>query len=282
MDPEPFIVPVKTDHYTFTMKIQERLYPHSYYFVIGDTKRPCLQFSVLMPDVPSEFRSVIDTVHLGHVEALETCAENDINAGYMNTHSMGKELIHIAISTIKHHFPHVLYIQLSDKSYIPCRREWNETLDLLTYSIALYGKTWYEKTYNAGFDPPTAFLQYRATVNTYMTPEYKSKVPFDILLKYFVIYPNEYARNHIYSNLDTYKTMYESSDTFPIFFRRLLHTVPNNDKCKLFKSWLEAFIHERILDIPRTWIFRIDGRPLSVRTKKSRATRRTYKDRRSF
>lgn len=274
MDPEPFTVHVKTDHYTFNMKIQERYHPHSYYFEIGDNPHPCLKFSVIMPDAPSEFRSVIDTVQLGNVEALETCAENDINSGYMNTHSMGKELIHIVISTIKHHFPHVLYIQLSDKSYIPCRREWSETLDLLTYSIALYGKTWYEKTYNAEFNPSTAFLRYRNKVNTYMSPEYKSKLSFDKLLKYLVIYSNEYARNHIYSNFDTYKTMYESSDTLPIFFRKLSNTVPKSDKCKLFKSWLEAFIRECIPNIPRTWIFRIDGLPLAVNVKKSRVTRR--------
>ena len=261
MDPDPFIVHVKTDYYSFTMEIKESNSPHTYYFTIGEKKKPCLKFSVLMPDVPIEFKHEIHIVQLGQVEALEECSENDIHDNYMDIHSMGKELMNIVIHTLKRHFPHVIYIQLSDKSYIPCRREWNETLDLLTYSIALYGKTWYEKTYKAVFEPKDLFIQYRNTIKEYMSSEYKIKSPFETVLKYLVTYPNEYAKNLIYSDMDKYKNMYTSSDTFPVFFRSLVNNVPKKDKCKLFKSWLEAFIYDRIPNIPRKWIFRVNNKP---------------------
>jgi len=258
-DPDPFIVNVKTDNFTFRMEIKERLSPHSIYFSIGEKKRPCLEFSVLMPDVPTYFKDEIHTVQLGQVEALEECAENEINDDYMDKHSMGKELINIVIDTLKKpQFRHVLYIQLLDKSYIPCRREWSETLDLLTYSVALYGQTWYEKTYKAVFEPKDLFKKYRKTVEEYISPEYKMKIPFDALLKYLVTYPNEYARTLFYSNLDKYKDMYNSSNTFPNFFRSLANEIPKKDKCKLFKSWLEGFINDIIPNIPRKWIFRVN------------------------
>ena len=258
MDPELFIKLVTTNHYKFNIVIQERLMPHSFYFIVGNKKYPCLDFYVLMSDVPEFLKDSIHIASLGNVKVLEECAVNDITTNYLEKHSFGKELIQSAIIIIRRNFKHIKLMKLTDESYIPCKRADNETLDLLTYSIALYGKTWYEKTFNAFFEPKEKYEKYLIEIHTYMSKEFKASYSFEDFLKIIFTNTNEFAKDLVYSNLDSYKSMFESSKTLPIFFSKLSKSLKSEEKCKFFKHWLENIIYKWIPSLNREWIFEIE------------------------
>ena len=263
-------VNITTDHYTFPMSFKEIDMPHMFSFRVGEEMKPCLEFSVLMPDVPEYFQKDINTVFLGKVDSLIECITNEINDDYMERHSLGKELISVVIKTIQKHFDYVKYIELKDASYIPCNRAHNESLDLLTYSIALYGKTWYEKLFGAR--PAYDYTEYRKKVEKYMSKEFKQSIEFESLLAIIVKTTNNYARELIFANLEYYNDLYNTTETFPAFFQKLSKMVDKKDKCKLFKSWLEYFIndtifHGRIVD--QKWIISLQHNGGKRRTKRT-------------
>ena len=47
--------------------------------------------------------------------------------------------------------------------------------------------------------------------------------------------------------------MYDTSDTFPIFFKKISKDILEENKCKFFKDWLESFVSEYI-HIQREWL----------------------------
>ena len=252
------IVNVKTNHYEFPMTFKELHTPHMFRFRVGEEMHPCLEFNVMMPDVPEYFQKDIYTVFLGKVDTLESCISNEITNEYMEKYSLGKELIGVVIKTIKKHFKYVKNIELKDASYIPCNRAHNESLDLLTYSIALYGETWYEKTFGAR--PAYDYEDYRAKVTKYMSPDFKKSIDFKQLLLIIIKTNNDYARELIYSNFEYYEDLYNKMNTLPDFFRKIAKEVDKKDKCKLFKSWLEYFIKDKIFNgrhIDQKWVISI-------------------------
>lgn len=258
MNSDETIVNVKTNHYEFPMTFKELHMPHMFRFRVGEEMHPCLEFNVMMPDVPEYFQKDIYTVFLGKVDTLESCISNEITNEYMEKHSLGKELIGVVIKTIKKHFKYVKNIELKDASYIPCNRAHNESLDLLTYSIALYGETWYEKTFGAR--PAYDYEDYRAKVTKYMSAEFKKTIGFKELLVIIIKTSNDYTRELIYGDFEYYEDLYNKTDTLPNFFRQLGKQVDKKDKCKLFKSWLEYFIKDKIFNgrhIDQKWVISI-------------------------
>jgi hypothetical protein len=264
-------VNVKTNYYNFPMTYKISETPPMVHFHVGDKMKPCLEFSVMLQDAPEYLQKNIDTVYLGKVDSLIECVTNDINSDYMEKYSLGKELINVVIKTMKTHFPYVKKIELIDPSYIPCNRAHNESLDLLTYSIALYGETWYEKTFGA--QPVYGYEDYRKKVEKYKSSEFKKQIKFETILSIIAKTNNMYALNLIYSNLEYYQTLYNNYETLPQFFKKLSKIVDKKDKCKLFKSWLEYFMndilfHGRIVD--QKWIIYISQNGGKKRNKTQR------------
>lgn len=72
---------------------------------------------------------------------------NDVSDEIYETYSSNIELLNGFLNYIKKTYPYIKDLKLIDSTFIPCNN--NDTLDLLTYYIALYGKTWYEDKYNA-------------------------------------------------------------------------------------------------------------------------------------
>jgi hypothetical protein len=131
-------------------------------------------------------------------------------------------------------------------------------LDLYTYSLALYGKTWYEKTFGAVQIP--ANERYDAAVASYMTERIKDTFPsFEHLRYYIGTYDNSFADNWIADHNDEITALFENAETFPEFFQALSKRIPKSDKCKFFKTWLEFFVYERI-DSLRTRFILLRGR----------------------
>lgn len=272
-----------TPHYSFQMTItKNNISYHSYNFLVGNDKSPCLEGSIILENKTTNERlnKYEYTATLNKIDALTECSLEDISTEYFNKYSFGKELLESIIFFINSQFPKIKSIKLTDMSFIPCNRLQNDILDLLTYSIALYGQTWYEKVANAYIHPKEKYEKYRNQVKIYMDKKTKSDTSFDFLYN-TVMFQNHYARNIISENYEVYNTLFKESDTFPEFFIKLNKMIPREDKCRFFKTWLYDFISSQVM-IERVWYIdmfpkiEVISKSNYNRTRKNRKSNRNY------
>jgi hypothetical protein len=246
----------QTPHYSFQMTItQTNNMFRTFNFIVGNPLKPCLEGIInLECNIKNNrFKSYENTVNLIKLDALEECSLEDITNEYMDKYSFGKEMLDSIVFFINQQFQSIKTIKLNDMSYIPCNRESGDTLDLLTYSIALYKKTWYEERLDAYTLPKENYELYRKQVENYSSKEFKESYSFDEFV-HIVRTNNSFALETIENNFDPYKEIYEKASTFPDFFREISKTIPKKNKCRFFKDWLYSFISSNIT-IDRTWYF---------------------------
>jgi len=243
---------VQTPHYNFEMKItkKEELY---YYFTVGDGYIPSIEGSINLENKSS--KSLYNTAHLSRIHVIERCSEEDINQGYLNSHSIGKEMLDALIFLINSQFPSIKTLELSDTTYLPYKSDTYNSLDLLTYSIALYKKTWYEEKLNAYILPKEKHEEYRRQVEKYASKDTKNSIPFFDIYAVMVT-SNPSAANIVYPNMEMYEKIYEESESLPEFFQKISKPIKLEEKCKFFKGWLSSFINSKV-DVIREWNFDI-------------------------
>jgi hypothetical protein len=244
---------VKTPNFSYILNIKEQTSPfHTIEFTVGgsqESQKPYLEASLFLPDNDSRVQSIINTCTLHKIDAIERCALE-----YDEDKSFGTELLYSFINIVTVNYPHITTIKLDDASYIPCNRADGDTLDLLTYSIALYGKTWYEIKAGARLPSDTQRDLYEKNIKKFIDPETKSNIPFSEMLSHML--STSTGREFIGNNIPTYETMYEQSKTLPEFFTTLSKKIPKHMKCKFFKGWLEYFIGLHVF-IGRDWLINI-------------------------
>jgi hypothetical protein len=251
-DPNITYLEFKTPHYTFQMKITKKEETHEcYHFIVGDDKQPCLEGIILLSS-NSLYNNKTTLIKL---DALEECAIEDINQEYSNVYTFGKEMLDVVIFFINSQFPSIKTIRLNDTSYIPYKKDTGDTLDLLTYSIGLYKKTWYEERINAYILPKENHDKYRQEVEEYASKHTKDEIPF-YHIYHTIATNNVFAADIIKTNMQMYEEMYEESETFPEFFQRLSKTIKREEKCRFFKGWLNSLINSKIT-VTREWNFDI-------------------------
>jgi hypothetical protein len=246
---------VKTPHFSYILNMERKKDAVSdfIFFRVGNKSQPCLEGHIQMPGGNDRLSYLASTAALSKIDALEQCALE-----YDEKHSFGTELLFSFINAVKANYPHVKKIKLYDASFVPCDRSKGDTLDMLTYSIALYGKTWYEL--KAGAYPDYGQGSYNEDIRRYVSPEFKSSLGFEHILYFLRMSRNEYATNIIEKSLSKYESMYNSFKTFPEFFQALNKLVSKQEKCNFFKDWMESFIRKYVRYI-RDWIIDIDHNP---------------------
>ena len=143
---------LQTPHYSFQMALTEIMDKyHKFHFIVGNTKKPCLEGSIKLKSTiqNDRYKQYENIATLIKLDALEECALEDIHTEYLQKYSFGKEMLDAIVFFINSNFPQIQRVGLHDSSYIPCDRTIGDILDLLTYSIALYKKTWYEERLDA-------------------------------------------------------------------------------------------------------------------------------------
>jgi hypothetical protein len=247
---------IKTEHYSFVLQKTEEFSPiHQIKYIVGYEKKPCIEAYVLLPDNERLHElGFTNTAKLAKIDALIECAREDITNNYLEKYSFGTELLEYIINLISTTYPHITKISLNDTSHIPCNRKAQDELDLLTYSIAKYGKTWYEMKMNVHLESKVAQERYKKEINYYMSRELKSTITFKEILN--ILENNNFALKFIYSNISDYEKMYEMAQTLPEFFTKLSELVPRKDRCHFFKDWLENFIKQFIY-VESYWIYDI-------------------------
>jgi hypothetical protein len=276
-----------TPHYEFELRVTEqKIGMHTFHFMTGNEKQPCLDGIVTLENLTGNerYNSKQYTAKLMQIEALQECSLRDINDEYMQRYSFGKEMLESILFFIHSQFEMISSITLNDTSYIPCIRNTtlSNTLDLLTYSIALYGKTWYEDKLNAYLSPKHKHERYRSQVDNYSSSDTKNKYKwsdFYILL----MNGNIYTRQIVEQYQEHFETLFMESKTLPEFFRGISRVVPRDSKCRFFKDWLEDFIKQYIT-LEREWTIdlypRIEvissGGNSSIKQKRRKTQKRKY------
>jgi hypothetical protein len=254
--PPPTYLEFQTPHYKFQMVVNRTLEPfHQFHFLVGDSLKPCLEGVIqLETSINNDrYKQHEYTGKLLKIDALEECSVEDITSDYTTKYSFGKEMLDAILFFINSQFIEIKTMSLNDTSYIPCNRDSEDTLDLLSYSIALYKKSWYEEKLNAYLLPKEKHDNYRTQVEIYASKDTKQNISFNEF--YHIILSNKpYPTNIISDNLEKYKEMYESSETLPEFFIELSKSLRREQKCKFFKDWLFNFISSKI-QIERMWYF---------------------------
>lgn len=251
-------VPIKTPHYTFELEYKGRIHPKQVYthghLFVGDENNPCLSISFYLPDILQiDDRYDIDTIRIAKLNKLKNIRECIIDQeNTPNKESFSVEMLDAVIKEIKRSFPYIYHLRLMDKSEIPC--DFNDTLDLMIYNIALYKKTWYEENFNAYIADRDEYNRYRYSLEKYASKETKDSIDWSSFYVKHMGLMNPYAYRVVSSNAESYKSMYTSSKTFPEFFIKMSNSVPAKDKCKLFKDWLSEFINGTMNIMPtREW-----------------------------
>jgi hypothetical protein len=243
---------VQTPHYNFEMKITKKEDTY-YYFSVGDGYIPSIEGGINLENKSS--KSLYNTAHLSRIHVIERCSEEDINQGYLNSHSIGKEMLDALIFLINSQFPSIKTLELSDTTYLPYKSDTYNSLDLLTYSIGLYKKTWYEEKLNAYILPKEKHEEYRRQVEEYASKDTKNSIPFFDIYAVMVM-SNPSAANIVYPNMEMYEKMYEESESLPEFFQKISKPIKLEEKCSFFKGWLSSFINSKV-DVIRQWHFDI-------------------------
>lgn len=246
----------QTSHYSFQMNITKKEDTNTrYHFIVGNPTTPCLEGLITLESKQqnNRYKQFENKAKLIKIDALEECAVEDISTEYLSKYSFGQEMLDAIVFFINSQFPQIKTVSLDDTSYIPCNRATEDTLDLLTYSIALYKKTWYEERLNAYLEPKETYINYRNQVEAYASKETKSQMSFEDF-QYMIQMNSNFAYTIFYSNLEKYSEMYRQSETFPEFFQKLSRTISRNEKCRFFKDWLFSFIKSKVT-LERTWYF---------------------------
>jgi hypothetical protein len=252
----PTFLQFQTPHYKFQMQVVQKFKPYrTFHFLVGDKIKPCLEGFINLENVSMNKRYDVQqyTAILSEINALDECSVNDITSEYNEKYSFGKEMLDSVVFFINSQFPQVKTMSLNDASFIPCNRKEEDTLDLLSYSIALYKKTWYEERLDAYILPKERHEAYRKQVESYASKETKQNISFEIFYE-DVLYKRYLPRKIIGDNFEVYKKMFDSSDTIPDFFQKLSRSIPREERCKFFKGWLMDYIFSKIT-VDRTWYF---------------------------
>jgi hypothetical protein len=257
---------VETQHYVFKMHVSEDPTIHSVSIHVGDDKKPCLLLNITTPSSHDEvnerftdvYNNTCSIARLSKIEALAECANGEVTSNYMEKYSFGYEMLQALIFIVMKNYPFVKKVQLNDKSYIPCNRAFNDTVDLNTYSIAMHGITWYEKVLNAYIEDATTYAEYKSQIANYVSKENKNQSTFDTIAHEITKNGIMFAKQQLHKHYNKWRVDFENAKTFPEFFKTIVADVAYNEKCMLFKEWLEAFIGSQVT-IHREWVFDIQS-----------------------
>jgi hypothetical protein len=273
----------KTRNHTFTLRVSDEYKPvHMRTFTIGGPTNRCLEASLIMPDANPLFSDKKHICNIAQIDSLASCLIDQDPDKPQEDVSMGAELMYGFINILKVNYTHITQLALQDASYLPCNRATSDTLDLLSYNIALYGKTWYEMKFGAHLENPVRQTKYEDSIRYYMSPQAKRETSWDSFYA-DIILRNKYAKDEIVPNENVYRDIFLTSETWPICITRMKNRIDKTNRCKFFKGWLESLI-EKYVTMERRWIIDIDVNPvlgnvLNTRTARPMGPRVTRRNR---
>jgi hypothetical protein len=206
---------------------------------LGGTKRGCIQISI-SPIIDDTRYSNTDysVANINFIEFSTKCNITEDFQRKIGTKHIIRTAIHLIVKQFNKNKtntgePEIKKFSLTDASAIDCSPNGHK-ISLSCLSIALYGKTWYEKYFGAIIDDIDDRKKYEEDLLKLVSPNKISWI--------------EFSRK--YNIRDEFHSMYEKSPSYRIFFTNLYNTMNRIDFCESLVNWLEFFI--------KTTIFRKD------------------------
>jgi len=193
-------------------------------------------------------------VSLGDKKSFYEYMIEDIHSGY-TTHR-GKECMDGILDAIRTQHPAVRTVEIYENTYLYGMMPNKETMDLSAYSVALYGKTWYEMNWNA--EPKNPYnecrnpSEYHAQVEYYVSKDTKLSMEWPDM--YCSILMSSIYTNDMLSLHDRlFEEIFHSTSTIPEFFIKMSTIIPSDKRICFFQYWLASFIN-RYITFDNIWI----------------------------
>jgi hypothetical protein len=273
------IIPGKTEHFSFNMK--KTIIDGSILYTIGEGPNFCLELVIKKPQEKTKtllnnfhsrmtdyafMKDLSNRAHLDKIEALYECIATEIDPEVLDKYSFGTEVLEFIIKYIKTHHPHIEEISLSDKSKIICDRSLNENMDLLTYSIALYGTSWYEQKFSAFYEKDYSNSKYKEQIDKLRSKKFKNEVLSDDVIMHLIHTYNPRALT-VVKKEDIIKK-FNDSNTLPEFMMLINADLDRSHKCRFYNSWLETLVRGVVKNIVTNWIIPIKNKNIKGGFKK--------------
>ena len=211
---------------------------------IGGKTKYCIQGQLYKKDSP--FSRILDVTEgiLLHLYYDKECDLTDTFERNTDTH----KLLQILISYIKHNYPYITKLKFNDASTRTCDN--GSTVDLSIMSFLIYGKTWYERHFNAYLDEKDREPFIRA-VTDYNTK--KQKIDWG-MMKSYILTDFPLPENQM-------EKLYNNSPLWQDFFYGINKQIGISGFCMFISPWIHGFINPNFKFNVKyaTYIFPIDN-----------------------
>ncbi len=209
---------------------------------IGGKKEGCIVIEVDEKDY-----GLSENYKIAHITSIEY-NKNCNKDGNLQSGEGTIEMILFSLNVTQHLCPWVTVFSLRDASARMCQENGPE-INLSDMSIALYGKTWYERHFNAKIKNNDTYELYKRFLKKLKSKTFKNASPYEKFSRAFNI---KFSENIV--------LIYNNSETFKTFFKNLNETLSKEDICLLLQPWISKFIRDLILErnflIENEWIIK--------------------------
>lgn len=213
--------------------ISELCYSYNLYF--GGNKKGCVEITIYNYNNLYQTNTVADIVS---IQSEESCnISGNLKKGKGTLH-----MVNTALNICIRMFPWIKSFKFVDTSHKNCIDNKPTTgVSLSAYSIALYGKTWYEKTFDAEVMDLNDRKKYKEHIERLTKAEYKN-MPWNVFYNKFIINFGRIPPKSIH-NLDIIHNSYEVTKTYREFFDLLQYRIQNKEElCMTLQPWIESLI----------------------------------------
>jgi hypothetical protein len=156
-------------------------------------------------------------------------------------------MVNTALNLVARMFNWIQIFRFNDTSRKNCSPfENSPSVSLSSLSIALYGKTWYEKNFKAMIEYPVDREKYYNDIKKLSDTSFKQMFTWN----YFY---NEFINSNVVNielfkvssiNLDLVETIFNETNTFREFFDKLHYTIKDKEMlCLTLQPWIDKFIN---------------------------------------
>ena len=221
--------------------ISDYCYSYNLYFggsrakKLAEGAKGCLEITIYNYNNIYQNNTIADLVS---IQSEESCnLSGNLQKGKGTLH-----MINTAFHVCMRMFPWITIFKFTDTSSKTCVSNKPTTgVSLSAYSIALYGKTWYERSFGAEVMDLDDRKKYKGYIERLSMETYKN-MPWNVFYTNFII---NYGRNNPKDqiNLELIKEYYLGSKTYREFFDLLQYNIKNKEElCLTLQLWVEDVI----------------------------------------
>ncbi len=215
---------IRSDNITFLLVVHENNDNANLY--IGGKNKYCMYSQIIKAG--SRLSSLVD-ISIGTLSTLKShteCAINNILEHGDDT----KKLVYIMTSYIAKEYPHIKGLKFTDASTIVCDN--GKTISLAELNYMVYGKTWYQRRFNA-YLTDNSNLLFKEADSKFQA--LKQGMDWQLFCSV--------ADNPICNS--EWEALYNSAKTWSEFFGPIYDTIKAKAFCNIFSPrWLSSFIEQ--------------------------------------